>query len=267
MKSTFIFETLFIHDYLKEGQVHIIRKSSTCFWEEVMGIKRIYMMLLMISMVIIGCATRLHDVSYDEVERTNHVEVMLVSGNKVVGTLFKIEPHQLTILQEDRKLRPIAKSSIRSIKRKPPVYDDYGRGISEEEIASVQTNKNTVVYGIGGGALSVGTSFFLGSLAGQDSVSGSTVLTASVIGGGGLGTFLFVRAGKAKDRKVAIETIRDKRRSAEISPEEDENATPEELQKRLDAEKKKQEELRKEREKLLRELEGEKKKKKKKEGS
>ncbi len=231
-----------------------------------MGIKRILPLVLLGSIIFIGCATRFYDVKYDEVERTNYVEVMLASGNKAVGTIFKLEPYQLTLLKEDRKLVQVNKSSIRSIRRKTPVYDYYGRGISEEEISSVQTNNNMVIYGIGGGALSFGASFFLGSLAAQDSASGGTVLPASTFAGGGLGTFLFIRAGKAKDRKVAIETIRNKRRSTEITTDKEDNAKPEDLKKRLEEEKKKQEELRKEREQLLRELEGEKKKKKKKKG-
>lgn|GEM_PF-517293 len=228
-----------------------------------MVIKRSSGFIILSLLILLGCAKRIYNVNYDEVERTNRVEVMLVSGRKVVGSIFKAEPHQLTILLKDRKLRAVAKSSIRSIKRKPPVYDEYGRGISEEEILSVQTKRNTLIYGIGGGALSFGASFFIGSLAAQDSASGGTVLATSTLAGGGLGTYLFVRAGEAKDRKEAIEKIREKRRTAEITDEEDKSKTPEELRKRLEEEKEKQEELRKQREQLLRELESKKKKKKK----
>ena len=225
-----------------------------------MVIKRSSGFIILSLLILLGCAKRIYNVNYDEVERTNRVEVMLVSGRKVVGSIFKAEPHQLTILLKDRKLRAVAKSSIRSIKRKPPVYDEYGRGISEEEILSVQTKRNTLIYGIGGGALSFGASFFIGSLAAQDSASGGTVLATSTLAGGGLGTYLFVRAGEAKDRK---EAIIQKRRTAEITDEEDKSKTPEELRKRLEEEKEKQEELRKQREQLLRELESKKKKKKK----
>ena len=217
--------------------------------------------LLLGLMISTACAKRIYDVSYDDVQKTNRVEVVLVSGRKVEGTIVNVEPHQLTLLMKDRKVGRIAKSSVRSIRRRPPVYDDFGRGISEEEIESVKTNRNAIIYGVGGGALSVGISFFAGSTAGKNASNGGTILAASTIGGGGLGTYLFVRAGKGKDRKDAIETIRDKRRSEEVTEEEGEDQSLQELKNRLEEEKKKQEELREQREQLLRELETKKKKK------
>ncbi len=203
--------------------------------------------------IIAGCAKRI-PVIYDHVERTNRVEVTLVSGKRIEGTVSKIEPHQLTLLLKGWKLGVVPKSSLRSIKRKPPVYDDFGRGISEEEIHSVEKNRNTLIYGIGGGALSFGVSFFVGSLVSESmEENGGTVLASTTAAGGVLGTVLFRHAGKAKDRRVAIENIREKRRSVELKKKE-ETKTPDELQKQLEEEKKKQEKLRKERERILRQL-------------
>jgi small nuclear ribonucleoprotein (snRNP)-like protein len=216
--------------------------------------------LFCILIILTSCAKRVYDVSYDDVQKTNRVEVVLVSGKKVEGTIVNVEPHQLTLLLKDRKVGRIAKSSIRSIRRRQPIYDDFGRGISEEEIESVQTNRNAIIYGVGGGALSVGISFFVGSTAGKDASNGGTILAASTIGGGGLGTYLFVRAGKGKDRKDAIETIRVKRRSEAVTEEKGGDQSLQELRDRLEEEKKKQEDLRKQREELLRELETKKKK-------
>ena len=203
--------------------------------------------------VFTGCAKRI-PVSYDQVEKDNSVEVTLVSGKKVEGTIVKVEPHQLTLTSNQGSREVVPKSSIRSVKRKPPVYDDFGRCISEEEIRSVQTGRNTVVYGIGGGVLSFGASFFAGSLvANSMEKSGSTALTVTTGVGGSLGTALFVKAGKAKDRREAIKKIRDKRRSVEVKEEQDE--TSDQLRRTLEEEKKKQEALRKEREELLKQLE------------
>ena len=225
-----------------------------------MRLRRIIRYLLFVLIIATACAKRAYDVSYDEVQKTNRVEVILVSGRKVQGTIVNVEPHQLTLLMKDRKVGRIAKSSVRSIRRRPPVYDDFGRGISEEEIESVQTNRNAVIYGVGGGALSVGISFFAGSTAGKNASNGGTILAASTIGGGGLGTYLFVRAGKGKDRKDAIETIREKRRSEALTEDKGGDSSLQELRDRLEAEKKKQEDLRKQREELLRELQTKKKK-------
>lgn len=225
--------------------------------------RRIMRILIATSLIVlIGCAQNFHDVMYEEVERSNRVEVTLVSGRKAVGTIYKTEPHQITLVMKDRKLRAIPKSSIRTIMRKTPVYDDFGRGISEEEIASVKTNKNAVVYGIGGGALSCGVGFLLSSTAFKDDENSGTIIPAATAGIGGVGTYFFVRAGKAKDRKEAIMMIQEKRRMEKVETQGKLNQSPEEVKQKLLDEKKRQEGLRKEREKLLRELN----KKKKKEG-
>jgi hypothetical protein len=208
--------------------------------------------LIIIIVLIIGCAKRVL-VPYNQVERTNSIVVSQMSGKKIEGTVLKKEPHQLIILEKDRSQIVIAKSSISTIKRKPPVYDDFGRGISEEEIKLKKTNTNALIYGIGGGALSFGASFFVGSLVGKE-------LGATTGAGGVFGTILFISGGKAKDRQVAIDRIREKRRSEELVRKSDEKKTPSELDQVLQNEKLKQEELRKEREKILRELDDKKKK-------
>jgi len=145
----------------------------------------INVVLLFIGLFLVGGCAKYSVITYDQLERTNRVEVKLVSGKRELGTITKTEPHQITLLKKDRALKMIAKSSIRTIKRKTPVYDDFGRGISEEEIESVKTNKNTLIYGIGGGTLSFGVSFFVGSLfAGQENENGGAIIAGSTIGGG-----------------------------------------------------------------------------------
>ena len=51
--------------------------------------------LLLGLMISTACAKRIYDVSYDDVQKTNRVEVVLVSGRKVEGTIVNVEPHQL----------------------------------------------------------------------------------------------------------------------------------------------------------------------------
>lgn len=199
--------------------------------------------------------------SYDEIKRSNYVEIVQMSGEKIRGTVLKSEPHQLVILRNSRYEKVVSRSSIRSIMLKPPVYDDFGRGVSEEEIESVQTNRNAQIYGIGGGVLSLGTSFFIGSLIGE---SGNTVALCAGLGGT-LGTYLFIRAGISKDRRDAVYRICEERKKSGYGKERDkqENKNIEELNKIIAKEKYEQEMLRRKREKLLKELEQEKKEKKK----
>ena len=212
-------------------------------------------LILCVIFVITGCARRSY-VAYHDVERTNYVTIKLTSGQVIEGTVFKAEPHQLVVLRKNRTKRNVLKTSIREIKRKTPVYDDFGRGISEEEIQSVQDNHNAVIYGIGGGALSLGTSFFIGSLVGHNMEEGGTVMAAAMAVGGGLGTLFFINAGKAKDRQEAITKIQEKRRLSEYRKKQvkTEKKSSEDIKRLIKQEKEKQEKLREEREEMLRKL-------------
>jgi len=216
--------------------------------------RNILILGLVIILMLTGCAKRI-PVTYQEVEQTNFVEITLLNGSKIVGSVQKVEPHQIIVLEKDQRMTPVVKTSIRSIKRNPPVYDDFGNGISEDEIASVKTNKNATIYGIGGGALCMGASFFLGSMAANSmDENGGVALAASTAVGGGLGTYLFVKAGKAKDRKDAIEAINMKRKSREITAPKA-NTELQDLNKQIEEEKEKREKLRKKHEELLKQLE------------
>jgi hypothetical protein len=221
-----------------------------------MSIKQLIVLSIILPVLLSSCAKRLA-VDYAEVEKTNSVDIRLISGKKISGSVEKVEPHQLTLLERNRTVRVISKPTISTIRRKPPVYDDFGNGISEVEITQVKKNTNAVVYGIGGGLLSIGGSFFLGSIIGKN----STPLWAATTGTGGiLGTVLFTSAGKARDRKIAIEEIREKRRRAQIKIDHQKKAKDDDqIEKLLEEEKQKQKALRKEREKLLKELEKKKK--------
>lgn len=206
-------------------------------------------------LILSGCS-QMKQVRYGELEPANTVEVTLKSGTTVQGTLVEAEPHQLVIRQGDRTSRTVPKTDIAAIKRLPPVYDQFGKGISENEIRSVETNKNTLTYSIGGGLLSFGASFFAGSmLANSISESSGTILAATTVTGGGLGATLFYLAGRNKDRSEAIDAIREDRQMSvqvETAPDMPGQGT---LQQILNEEKERQEKLREEREELLRKLE------------
>ncbi len=214
------------------------------------------LVIILAALALFSGCSRYMRVGYENIEETNSVEITLNSGGKVYGSIIKSEPYQLTLLNREGRKAMIAKDNIRTIKRLPPVYDDFGRGISEEEIAGHKSNKNAVIYGVGGGSLSLVASFFAGSmLAGENSDNGGTVLAATVGVGGGLGTLLFVRAGMAKDRKDAVEEIRQERISIRIDQKKSTAGQEDkDMDQLIQDEKAKQEKLRKEREELLKKM-------------
>ena len=217
--------------------------------------KKAAIILVLVLIIFSGCVHRT-SVTYRDVEQTNDVQITLTSGKIIEGAVLKVEPHQLTIFKKDRTKQTILQSSISEIKRRSPVYDDFGKGISEVEIKSVQQNRNAMVYGIGGGALCLGASFFLSSLIAHNMEEGGTIVMASTLIGGGIGTLLFVNGGKAKDRQEAVDKIAEKRRITEYQKKQakQKKASSEDIDKLIEKEKKEQEDLREEREELLRKL-------------
>jgi hypothetical protein len=204
-------------------------------------------------MLLQGCS-HFSAIRYDQAEKTNTVRARLRTGKTVEGSVMKTDPYHLTILRKDRQVLSIQRDDILVIRRKPPVVDDFGKGISEEEIALASKKKNTVIYGIGGGALSFGFSFFAGSMLGRSSESGGALLAGTALTGTAAGTVLFIRAGKSLDRKEAIASIKGERRNLEAKPDEPKK-NPEDIRRLVEAERKKREDARLQREELLQELE------------
>lgn len=208
---------------------------------------------LLATVWICGCS-QMAVVPYEKVEKTNRVSVRLDSDRKVEGTVIKADPVQIILNRPDGGSVAVPRDRIAVIRRKPPVSDEFGRGISEEEIRSVQTGRRAAVYGVGGGSLSLGFSFFAGSLLGHSSANGGAVLAATAALGTGLGTAFFLKAGRQKDRQAAIETIRLRRRNAATRPDSPAPG-PEEIRNRIEEERRMREEARRQREELLREIE------------
>lgn len=133
------------------------------------------------------------------------------------------------------------------------VKDDAGKIIPEEEIKRNKGSTNFWLYTIGGGALSFGASFFIGSLI-ERSTKDRALLTGVTAGGTVLGTTLFALKGRDEDRQEAIEKIKKQRRlEAERLLRQEK-----ERQRRIKAEierlKKEKEEKEREKRKLLEKL-------------
>ena len=199
--------------------------------------KRFTVILVLCGLGFGGCSKQVM-VNYPQVEKNNWVTVTLISGQKITGNVMSAEPYMLMIQDKTGRQRSVEPSQVNKISRIPSYYDDFGNAISENEISDVKTNRNAAIFGFGGGLLSIGTSFFVGSLIAQNMDDGGSVL---------------IKAGKQQDRKEAALKIRNQRKSTQIDRSQKQSL--DQIRKEVDDEKKKQEDLRKQREKLLRELE------------
>lgn len=197
---------------------------------------------------ITACAKRI-PLSYDQVQPNAVVKIVTNSGETYRGLV-----HDKTYDYLALKLQPnepvaskISRDDIESITAKPFVTDASGAIISEWEIHQRQRNKNFYIYFAGGAALSFGTSFFIGSLINRglsDEEQGEKAMWLTTGIGSVAGTLLFCRAGRQRDRTIAIEEIRDQRFRA--TKERFELEQSKRKQVRTELEKEKQERARQE---------------------
>lgn len=135
------------------------------------------------------------------------------------------------------------------------LIDEAGQPISTSEVQKHRKNHRALLYTVGGGALSFGASFFIGSLADRRSDDGDHSALWIVTGAGtAMGTFIFFQHGRTRDFNAAVELVKEDRRSrvnAQLSEEEKrQSAISSEISK-LQEERRKQEE---ERQRLLEEI-------------
>ena len=86
------------------------------------------------------------------------------------------------------------------------MYDSAGDIISEREIQQHTTGKNRLLFCLSGGILSLGTGFFLSSMASRalEDENRDAVIYGGVAGGTLIGAFIFYHFGDQKDRQAAI---------------------------------------------------------------
>jgi len=135
------------------------------------------------------------------------------------------------------------------------MVDDRGQAISKSEVAAKKSNKNFWLYTVGGGALSFGASFFVGSMVERNAESDSRTALWAITGVGTVvGTILFANTGRVHDFNQAVEAVKDDHQgviSKDIETEKQKQDRIADERRKLDNERKKQEA---EREELLRKI-------------
>ncbi len=145
--------------------------------------------------------------------------------------------------------------NVTACAHKALLKDDAGKPISEQEVSAKKSNKNFLLFTIGGGALSFGASFFIGSLIdrGADSANQSALWITTGIGTAA-GLLYFAHQGKVRDFNYAIEEIKAERIksvASELDKERQRRAMIEKQKRELIEARKRQEA---ERRKLLEKL-------------
>jgi len=197
-----------------------------------------------------GCAKRVV-INYDNVRPNSLVKIKTTDGKSCEG-IIKAKKPSILVMQLDKSRQKLTKIERKKISKitgqKNYVLDTQNKIISEWEIESKKSNNNFLLYTLGGGGLSFGASFFLGSLINRsmdDIDQGKTAMWSTAAVGTVIGTTLFAKAGAKRDRFAAIEKIRDQRVELAKKHAEQDRVKRKKIQAELDklkAERKKQEE-------------------------
>ena len=193
-----------------------------------------------------GCSSQIQ-LSVDELVQNQEVSLDLKSGEKVQGTISKIQDNSITINDNEGQTWRAKKDQITRVEGPEPVFDQFGQIISEQEIANKQTNKNFWKFTLSGSALSLGTSFFLSSMISRsDDDNRDPIIYTGTTVGTLLGGWMFSKIGHNKDRRVAISEIDTKRAAAaEHDKREKIQSEIDKLQKEREAQEAELESLRK----------------------
>jgi len=205
---------------------------------------------------VIGCSQHVQ-FNVDELVPEQDITLAMSSGQKLSGTVSEIQGEALVIVDDKGQAWQAPKNKIESISGPETVVDLDGKIINEKDIKQAKGNKNFWLFTLSGGALSLGTSFFLSSMASRaaDEDAHDTIVNSGTAAGTLIGTWLFARAGKKRDYDQAVATIRVKRGASPAQNIETEKAKQKRIQKEMNELQKQREaqeaELKRLREKML----------------
>ena len=189
--------------------------------------------------LLAGCGHQVN-LQADRLSPEQQVTIKMDNGSTVRGVVSRIEAESIVITDANSRSWRAPISAIRTITGPKPVYDGSGALIGERDIQAVQGSQSAVTFALSGGLLSVGTSFFLSSMASRaaDEESRDPIIISGTAAGGLLGGYLFYRLGARKDRARAIELIREQRQGRYDSKILEERRRTEEIQKEIESLKK-----------------------------
>jgi hypothetical protein len=205
---------------------------------------------------VIGCSQHVQ-FNVDELVPEQNITVAMSSGQKLSGTVSAIQDESLVIVDNKGQAWQAPKNKIQSIFGPKPVVDFNGKIINEKEIEQAKGNRNFWLFTLSGGALSLGTSFFLSSMASRATADDAhnTIVYSGTAAGTLIGTWLFARAGKKRDYHQAAAAIRAKRGGSPAQTLETEKAKQQRIRKEMEELQKEREaqeaELKRLREKIL----------------
>jgi len=211
-----------------------------------MGARQLMLVVVMGILIAAGCSSQ-KLLSEKGLQEHQTVKIELGSGESVEGEIAKNDAATLVIKDHKSKFWRANKSDIVRISGPVPVYDYENKIISEQEISQNKKSTQTWYYVLGGGVLSLGSSFFLGSMisrAGDGDLRDGVIWSVAGVGTA-VGAFLFARKGSRKDRLIAIDDIREKRANgveSELDLEQERKRQIHEEIARLKAQRMKQEE-------------------------
>ena len=181
---------------------------------------KIYTSALALIIMATGCSNRIL-LEQSALQKDQTVVISLSTGNSVSGTIASMNDKSIVVVDERQKAWRVQREYIKSIHGPEPVFDRNNRLISEKEIELVERNKNRWRFTVSGAIISLGTCFFASNMLSRttDEEGREPIIYGGTAAGTALGTWFFYRLGAKKDRRQAIDLIRQERADRELAEE------------------------------------------------
>ncbi len=190
---------------------------------------------LMILIFQSGCAKRTL-VPYDDLRVPTEIKMKMLNGKQAEMVALQKTPEKLLVrVPEGTAETEIDRAQITKIYVYHSEYDESGNIITRAEIAKEKNNKNAYLYTIGGSVLSFGASLFLSSVIYRGMKDQEfKVINPISVGGGVLGTLILNWQGRKRDRMLAVERIKDRRKIEAEKLLHEKQSEREQLQKQIE---------------------------------
>jgi hypothetical protein len=181
---------------------------------------KIYFSVLVLIMLATGCSNRIL-LEQSSLQKGQTVVVSLSTGNSVSGTIVSMNDKSVVVVDERQKAWRVQREYIESIHGPEPVFDRNNQLISEKEIELAERDKNRWRFTVSGAIISLGTCFFVSNMLSRttDEEGRKPIIYGGTAAGTALGTWFFYRLGAKKDRRTAIDLIRQERADRNLAEE------------------------------------------------
>ncbi len=159
-------------------------------------------LLTILTYIVSGCSQH-QLVRKEDIRKNQNIELLLYSGERVTGKVAKVDDQEIIVVDSNGEAWRAKKSAVKSV------------GYSSEPRSAVsgpspRSSQKVWVYTLSGGLLSMGTGFFLSSMASRgvdEDMQGAVIYggtAVTTLAGGYIFSRMGTRSGRKKKNRTGV---------------------------------------------------------------